>query len=389
MEPMEPVGSPAHPLIGNTAQFEARASNGPFVSRQQVDSAAVLTWQEIEALVNDTGLARNLLIDGQERQNATLDQVRLGLAHGASLQLEDIGVACPRIRSLAADLTACIGYTPIDVNLYLSPTPKHVAFQTHHDMFDFLVVQIHGQKHWHVYEPQIIDPVFGLARPSYSRASSPVVMDVVLEPGDVLYVRRGDPHDAVTIGHAPSVHVNFRLHYQTGQDFLQWFVGRVLAQAPARRTCPIAVGDPPRGPHRIAWVRSLLENIEQVLALGPSALLTEFEEAVAASRPHPDRLCFPAATAQATPIEPDTLVALAPRATVFVQGNTVRAFDQSIYVSSPLLPVIESLSGTPDHGWSASTLARVHQLDVRDVLSLLRRLAAINAVTDLVPVAAP
>lgn len=51
--------------------------------------------------------------------------------------------------------------------MYLSPTPKHIAFDTHFDMFDFLVVQIHGEKRWRVYEPTIPDPVFGVKRSSY------------------------------------------------------------------------------------------------------------------------------------------------------------------------------------------------------------------------------
>lgn len=62
--------------------------------------------------------------------------------------------------------------------------------------------KLEGTKHWRVWGPteQSVDPVGGkhrLPQPKVDELGEPE-MDLVLEPGDVLYLPRGHPHVAET-----------------------------------------------------------------------------------------------------------------------------------------------------------------------------------------------
>jgi len=84
---------------------------------------------------------------------------------------------------------------------YLSPVDGH-AFPPHPDAQDVFILQIAGKKHWRVYQPPVLLPYKDEMRGkpntsalSYEELGAPL-LDMLLEPGDLLYMPRGYPHEA-------------------------------------------------------------------------------------------------------------------------------------------------------------------------------------------------
>jgi lysine-specific demethylase/histidyl-hydroxylase NO66 len=115
---------------------------------------------------------------------------------GATVALQGLQYTHPPLarfcRSLEAELTH-----PVQANAYFTP-PDAQAFERHYDTHDVFSLQIAGEKRWLVFEPTL-----DLAAPGQSRRREAVtrgepVLDVVLKPGDTLYLPRGWPHEVFT-----------------------------------------------------------------------------------------------------------------------------------------------------------------------------------------------
>lgn len=79
----------------------------------------------------------------------------------------------------------------------------------HLDAYDVFLVQGQGRRHWQVGQPgehDKVSPHPGLAQV----APFEPVLDVVLEPGDILYIPPGWPHDGVTVEAGMTYSVGFR-----------------------------------------------------------------------------------------------------------------------------------------------------------------------------------
>ena len=101
----------------------------------------------------------------------------------------------------------------VSCNLYLTPPATGTedgtssGFETHWDWMDVFVVQISGQKLWTVAK----QPKIFMSTPHMNRILSrkevqqfvfqeEAYSDILLRPGDILYIPRGYPHNASTIG---------------------------------------------------------------------------------------------------------------------------------------------------------------------------------------------
>lgn len=91
----------------------------------------------------------------------------------------------------------------VGANAYLTPPNGAQGFAPHYDDIEAFVLQLEGRKRWKVYEP--LNKQETLPRVSSSdytdkdlRGVKPV-LDVVLEPGDLLYMPRGWIHQACTL----------------------------------------------------------------------------------------------------------------------------------------------------------------------------------------------
>ena len=94
----------------------------------------------------------------------------------------------------------------------------------HYDDVEIFVIHTQGRKRWRVYAP--LDERHTLPREvseDLDRASlGPPVLEETLEPGDVLYLPRGTPHEATALPGEDSVHV-------TVSTYQRWTVGDLAA----------------------------------------------------------------------------------------------------------------------------------------------------------------
>ncbi|MEU1687609.1 cupin domain-containing protein [Micromonospora sp. NPDC005707] len=137
---------------------------------------------------------------GAEIGDQVLDEQILALyADGATLVLQGLHRTWPALVDFARDLGAALAQ-PLQVNAYLTPAGNQ-GFATHYDTHDVFVLQVDGRKHWRIHPPVLPDPLEkqpwgGRADEVSAVAEGRPALDVVLEPGDALYLPRGWLHSA-------------------------------------------------------------------------------------------------------------------------------------------------------------------------------------------------
>jgi len=141
---------------------------------------------------------------------------------GASMVLNDIETLDPGMFSVVRILEQTFG-AKCAANLYCS-WRDHQAFGSHFDRHDVFSLHVIGEKRWHIYQGRADAPVeheifYNIPQEQYDQLKGPVDRDVVMRPGDLLYLPRGQFHDALASS-AASIHVTFSMSLPTGLDWL-------------------------------------------------------------------------------------------------------------------------------------------------------------------------
>lgn len=132
---------------------------------------------------------------GAEIGDQVLDErVLEQYASGATLVLQGLHRIWPPLVDFARDLGLALNQ-PLQINAYLTPAGSQ-GFATHYDTHDVFVLQVDGRKHWRIHPPVLPDPLEkqqwgGRADEVGATAQGPAALDVVLAPGDALYLPRG------------------------------------------------------------------------------------------------------------------------------------------------------------------------------------------------------
>jgi ribosomal protein L16 Arg81 hydroxylase len=129
----------------------------------------------------------------------------------------------------------------IQGNLYCS-SKRRQGFAAHFDTHDVYAVHVEGTKTWHIYEGLAADPIAHpmfktLSREHHEKAKGKLLMDVVMEPGDLLYLPRGQYHDAIA-DEGGAVHIAFGATYPIGMDVMSMLFDQVLAEPVFRANLP-------------------------------------------------------------------------------------------------------------------------------------------------------
>lgn len=140
------------------------------------------------------------------------------LAQGASLVADAADDGSAILKQVSAMLSARFLGTS-SANVYCSFQGKQ-TFRTHLDLHDVFAVHAEGEKVWRIYGNRAPDPVEQLTGPDaqgeIDRTRGPVLMEVRMRPGDLLYIPRGYYHDALASSEA-SLHVTFSVARHTGR----------------------------------------------------------------------------------------------------------------------------------------------------------------------------
>lgn len=81
-------------------------------------------------------------------------------------------------------------------NIYITPNDSQ-GLPPHHDDINAFVIQLEGKKHWLLYEPSFELPNDYCLVKDKKYIEKPI-LDIVLEPGDILFFHRGIIHQANT-----------------------------------------------------------------------------------------------------------------------------------------------------------------------------------------------
>jgi hypothetical protein len=168
--------------------------------------------------------------------------VRAQLRQGASVLLNDIDTLSPGLRAVAGLLERALG-AKVQINLYCSWRERQ-AFPSHFDSHDVFALQIAGEKRWTVYRGRFDQPI---AHPSFKtlgqayhdQAKGDVLACIDLRPGDLLYLPRGQYHDALATG-AASIHLAVGATEPIGIDLIGLLFDDAVADPAFRRRLPAA-----------------------------------------------------------------------------------------------------------------------------------------------------
>jgi len=254
--------------------------------------AALLDWDRFNALLDQTSIwtTQNLKVvfNGQRvppRQycheaatgagpvsRPSPAKVKLMLAQGASLILDEVQDLIPSVRAMTPALGQAFA-GQVSANLYCSFGGVQ-AFGTHYDTHHVFAVQCAGEKVWTLYRNRADAPVSFPVDSEETRSwiagqRGEVMEQVRMRPGDVLYLPRGWYHEALATEEA-SLHVTYSITPATGLDLMKR-VEAIVRDDPVFRHFlrPAAMGDG-------AVLRAQLAEIGRRLqALATSDLMLE------------------------------------------------------------------------------------------------------------------
>ncbi|CAM9245303.1 unnamed protein product [Ectocarpus fasciculatus] len=118
-------------------------------------------------------------------------------------------------------------------NVYLTP-PRSQGFAPHWDDIEAFLLQVEGRKRWRVYPPaddQAVLPRLSSPNLTDEQVGEPA-LEVVLEPGDLLYFPRGWAHQAETVGDEASLHITVSaMQGNCWADLVEGLVPQAVASA--------------------------------------------------------------------------------------------------------------------------------------------------------------
>jgi hypothetical protein len=129
------------------------------------------------------------------------------LENGAACLLEGVDILEPQVSLLASTLDRAHSCTFSNAVVFFSQRGNE-AYRGHVDTDDVLAIHLAGAKTWRLYARQA--PRRSNLADLSEAEMGPVETEVVMRPGDVLYLRSGTPHRAETIDDH-SLHLSFDL----------------------------------------------------------------------------------------------------------------------------------------------------------------------------------
>lgn len=297
-----PAGGVLRRLVGDRDRFATEHwGRAPLLRRDAWPGTPPLSLDDVDRLVTSSGLrwpAFRLVREGTSLPvGAFTREGRIGgqrvtdlvdggraleeFDRGATAVLQGLHRYHPPVTELCEQLEEQLGH-PVQANAYLTP-PDSRGLNVHHDTHDVLALQTHGHKHWVVHEPALAAPLPSQAWSSDEHRPGPLVLDVELAPGDLLYLPRGAPHAAETVGEV-SLHLTIGVRAVTWYDVVRRAVGRLADDPELRTSLPLGYG---RDPEQLAAevARRLHRAADGLAAVAPGELVDELLTARRRQRP--------------------------------------------------------------------------------------------------------
>jgi len=257
--------------------------------------AHLLPWATLNSLITSQALAERRVTIARQGRPLPLEMVgaadspRSGdwvapeaiqnlCEQGASLILNDVERLVPAIAGMNAMVERYLRCDTI-TNAYASFN-RESAFKAHFDAQNVLILQLCGSKRWWCYGQRTRFPLQGRTFPSLDDLPPPE-WEGVLEPGDILFVPRGDVHRAAVEG-TSSLHLTVTMTPPTGADVLAWLGRASLREELGRQYLPILADADRRREHQEA-LRAVFHRLVDTLDI--DAFLADADHARPPARP--------------------------------------------------------------------------------------------------------
>ncbi len=223
--------------------------------------SSLMNWEQLNSLLNKTAVwtpaSLQLVLNGEMVPHGQYCRPSVGtegnpqlrpdaeavtglLMQGASLVANDIDTLTPELAAIADALEAALN-GKAQTNLYCS-WREHRAFNSHFDTHDVYAIHTLGEKVWHIYEGRLDNPI---AHPGFKnfgheyheQHKGRVVAEITMRPGDLLYIPRGQYHDALASSDG-TIHVSFGLTAVIGLDVLTLLYDQAIADSLFRTNLP-------------------------------------------------------------------------------------------------------------------------------------------------------
>lgn len=200
--------------------------------------------------------------DKQDVLRPNAEKVMALLRRGASLVANDIDSLTPGMRGVASALERAV-FGKAQANLYCS-WREHQAFGSHFDTHDVYAMHIEGEKLWRIYETRADAPIAHPDFKSYGQEwhdknRGAVAQEILMRPGDLLYIPRGLYHDALATSDG-TVHIAFGVTHVIGLDVMDLFKSLAVSDPLFRHNMP----HPSEGPEAVAkWFAALCGRLAE------------------------------------------------------------------------------------------------------------------------------
>ncbi len=262
----------------------------------------LLTLDDVDALVSRHGLRTPFLRVAQD--GAAIDASRFTRGGGVGAAINDqvaddqlarlfIGGATivaqglhrthPPLVDFAQSLSRDLGH-PVQINAYITP-PQSQGFSAHYDVHDVFVLQVAGDKRWVIHDPVVVHPT--RTQPWTDRreavqlaATTEPQLDVVLHPGDALYLPRGYLHAATALG-GVSAHVTVGVHPWTRMHLVEQLAATFADEVALRTPLPLGVdlNDPAAVASELSATLAAMQRHLQDTGISPADMATRLRRA--------------------------------------------------------------------------------------------------------------
>jgi ribosomal protein L16 Arg81 hydroxylase len=188
---------------------------------------------------------------------------------GAAIVCNEVDNVAPGVNAVAAIIEREL-VAKVQSNLYCTWAERR-AFKSHFDVHDVFALHLEGAKSWNVYEGRaevpINHPAFRtLGQAHHDRARGRLAMEVRMEAGDLLYLPRGQYHDALASSEA-AVHITMSTTMPIGLELITLLFESAIKDPLFRQNLPRAGDDVALAKH----VGTIFDRLAQ-MAKSPEAL---------------------------------------------------------------------------------------------------------------------
>ena len=202
--------------------------------------------------------------DGNEIFQPQPNKIIEFLNKGATLIANEVDTLDTNISSIARILEDKFS-SKTQCNIYFSKQGRQ-GFDVHFDVHEVFAINLIGEKVWNIYEGRIDNPINSEAYieldKEYAKENcGKILKKVHMKPGDILYIPRGQFHEALASSDR-SMHLSFSVTHLIGHDILSILFNEAMTKSFFRSNTPMEF----QGKKEIQmWLNEFNNNLSEII----------------------------------------------------------------------------------------------------------------------------